>query len=96
MSRPAPRPLAGALQQLTDALAPASTLGRVQGVWERVAGPSVADAARPTAERDGVLTLTCDAAVWAHELELMGDVLVARLNDALGDEAIRSLRCRTG
>jgi predicted nucleic acid-binding Zn ribbon protein len=47
------------------------------------------------AERDGVLTVSCDAAVWAQELELMADVLIARINDALGDDAVRSLRCRT-
>jgi predicted nucleic acid-binding Zn ribbon protein len=54
----------------------------------------VAGAASPTAERDGVLTLTCVAAVWAQELELMGSELVQRLNAALGAEVIRELRCR--
>jgi predicted nucleic acid-binding Zn ribbon protein len=54
----------------------------------------VAGAASPTAERNGVLTLTCVAAVWAQELELMGLELVPRLNAALGSEVIRELRCR--
>ncbi len=40
-------------------------------------GPAIAAAARPTAERDGVLTVTCDAAVWAQELDLMADELIA-------------------
>jgi predicted nucleic acid-binding Zn ribbon protein len=81
---------------LTSTLAPASTLARVQEVWERAAGPAIAVSARPTAERDGVLTVTCAAAVWAQELDLMADELIARLNSALDGEHIRALRCRTG
>ncbi len=95
MSNRAPRQLASALAQLSDELAPATTLGRVQAAWEQAAGPAVAAAARPTGERDGVLTVTCDASVWAHELELMSVVLLALLNDALGDYALHELRCRT-
>ena len=96
MSRAAPRALAAALQELTSTLAPASTLARVQEVWERTAGPALAASARPTAERDGVLTVTCAAAVWAQELDLMAGELIPRLNAALGAERIRELRCRTG
>jgi len=96
MSRFAPRPLTSALSELTSRLAPATTLARVQGVWELAAGAAVASSARPTAERDGVLTVTCDAAVWAQELTLMASQLIERLNGALGEQAIRELRCRTG
>jgi predicted nucleic acid-binding Zn ribbon protein len=96
VSRRAPRPLSAALEGLTRSLAPASTLARVQQIWEPTAGPAIAQAARPTAEHDGVLTVTCTAAVWAQELDLMADQLTASLNAALGSEAIRELRCRTG
>ena len=95
MSRPAPRPIAAALDRFTSALAPTSTLARVQEVWERTVGPAVAASARPTAERDGVLTIACAASVWAQELDLMGTELIPRLNDALGGDRIRELRCRT-
>jgi predicted nucleic acid-binding Zn ribbon protein len=70
-------------------------LARVQSVWERAAGPTVAHAAQPTAERAGVLTLTCAAAVWAQELSLMRETLLDRLNAALGEELLADLRCRT-
>jgi predicted nucleic acid-binding Zn ribbon protein len=93
--RPAPRPLTAALDGLALALAPATTLARVQQAWEPTAGPAIAAAARPTAERDGVLTVTCDAAVWAQELHLMAGDLVPALNAAIGAQAIRELRCRT-
>jgi predicted nucleic acid-binding Zn ribbon protein len=93
--RRAPRPLTLALTDLTGALAPATTLARVQGVWSEVVGPQVAAAATPAAERDGVLTLACSASVWAQELDLMASELLPRINQALGGEPLRELRCRT-
>jgi predicted nucleic acid-binding Zn ribbon protein len=93
--KPAPRSLSVALERLTSSLAPATTLARVQEAWERATGPAIAAAARPTAEREGVLTVSCEAAVWAQELDLMAGALVPRLNAELGEQAIRELRCRT-
>ncbi|HEY5342233.1 MAG TPA: DUF721 domain-containing protein [Solirubrobacteraceae bacterium] len=94
--RIAPRSLSTAIEALTARIAPATTLARVQEVWEAAAGPGIASSARPTAERGGVLTVTCAAAVWAQELDLMSVELVEKLNTALGEDAIRELRCRTG
>ena len=94
--RIAPRPLSTAIQALTDTIAPATTLARVQALWTPATGAAISSAARPTAERDGVLTVTCTAAVWAQELDLMASELVQSLNVALGEDAIRELRCRTG
>jgi predicted nucleic acid-binding Zn ribbon protein len=94
--KPAPRSLSVALDGLTATLAPATTLARVQEVWEAAIGPAIAIAARPTAEREGVLTVTCDAAVWAQELHMMAGDLVPALNAALGDATIHELRCRVG
>jgi predicted nucleic acid-binding Zn ribbon protein len=91
----APRSLSIALGGLTRALAPATTLARVQEIWEATTGPAIATAAHPTGERNGILEVSCVAAVWAQELDLMAGELVPRLNAALGAEAIRELRCRT-
>jgi predicted nucleic acid-binding Zn ribbon protein len=96
MRKAAPRSLAFALDELGSELAPATTLARVQEVWADATGASIAAAARPTAERDGVLTVLCEAAVWAHELTMMEADLVSQINAALGAETIRELRCRTG
>jgi predicted nucleic acid-binding Zn ribbon protein len=96
MSRQAPRSLSTALQELTGALTPASKLARVQEVWEAAVGPAIAGAARPTAEHDGLLTVTCDASVWAQELELMSETVIPLLNAALDGDGVRALRCRTG
>ena len=97
MRRSAPRSLTSALERLTATLAPASTLARVQQVWEQAAGSALATAAKPTAERAGVLTVVCASSVWAQELDLMGPELLRSLNQALGQEGlVRELRCRTG
>lgn len=96
MSRPAPRPLSLALDGLTSALAPATTLARAQQAWEQAVGSTIAAAGLPTAERDGVLTVTCSDAVWSAELDLMGPELVERLNGELGETLVHRLRCRTG
>jgi predicted nucleic acid-binding Zn ribbon protein len=96
MRRVAPRRLESALAGLTRELAPASTLARVQECWERAVGEAIAAAARPTGEREGVLTVTCEAAVWAQELDLMAGELIPRLNAALGGPELTRLRCRTG
>ena len=95
MSRPAPRPLSRALEGFTATLAPASTLARVQACWDTAVGAAIAAASRPVGERDGVLTVSCDAAVWSQELDLMAPELLSRLNAALGSELLHKLRCRT-
>jgi predicted nucleic acid-binding Zn ribbon protein len=96
LSRPAPRPLSLALEGFTDAVAPATALARVQACWASSVGDAVAAAACPTAERDGVLTVRCESAVWSQELELMSSELLTRLNAALGEDLLHKLRCRMG
>jgi predicted nucleic acid-binding Zn ribbon protein len=96
MSRRAPRPFSFAVDGLTATIAPSTPLARVQEVWQAAVGEAVAQAAKPTAERSGTLTVVCSAAVWAQELTLMASELVERLNSALGEELVHELRCRTG
>jgi predicted nucleic acid-binding Zn ribbon protein len=88
-----PRTVSHAIASLADRLAPQTTLAEVQRVWVAAVGEAVAAEAEPTAERDGVLTVTCTSAVWAQELDLMGPDLVTRINGALGTAAVRGLRC---
>jgi predicted nucleic acid-binding Zn ribbon protein len=93
MRRRAPRPLATAVEALAQRLAPASLLADVQRVWERAAGPRIAREAQPVSEREGTVTLLCSAAVWMQEIDLMGPVLVDALNEQLGTERVRAVRC---
>jgi len=92
MRRRAPRPVAVALDALTTRLAPPTLLAEVQRVWPAAVGEALATAGRPVAERDGVVTVACAQAVWAQELDLMSERVVAALNTALGRPAVRRLR----
>jgi predicted nucleic acid-binding Zn ribbon protein len=94
--RPSPRPLTTALDSLNARLAPATVLARVQERWSSAVGPALAARAAPSAERDGVLTVLCDGSVWAQELDLMAPQILASVNEALGEQALHSLRCRSG
>ena len=94
MRRRAPRPAGLAVEALTRHLAPRTTLAEVQRAWPGVVGAAIGVEAQPTAEHDGVVTVSCNSAVWAQELDLMGPDLVARLNAALGSDRLRSLRCQ--
>jgi predicted nucleic acid-binding Zn ribbon protein len=85
-----PRPLAVAVAGLRAGLAPATLLADVQSAWEAVAGADVARHSKPVSERGGVVTIRCDAAVWASELTMMAPGLVAALRDRL--DSSRSLR----
>jgi predicted nucleic acid-binding Zn ribbon protein len=96
VSRPAPRSLASALEELAAELTPASTLARVQACWQDAVGAQIAAVARPLGERDGTLTVGCESSVWAAELDLLAEELLARLNSALGDRLLHKLRCRAG
>jgi predicted nucleic acid-binding Zn ribbon protein len=91
-----PRQIGEALARVTAHAAPATTIARLQGVWEAVAGPAVAAEAEPISERAGVVTVACRSAVWANELELLAPGLVEGLNGALGTEAVGTLRFVVG
>jgi predicted nucleic acid-binding Zn ribbon protein len=90
--RRAPRPLAVALEGVVERSEPATVLGQAQGVWREVAGPGLAPFAEPVSERDGVLTVACESATWAHELELLGPDLLTGMNEALGSPEGRTLK----
>jgi predicted nucleic acid-binding Zn ribbon protein len=91
--RRSPRRMELALERLADDLAPDTVLAEVQRAWSPVVGAAIAAQAEPTAERGGVVTVSCAASVWAQELDLMAPQIVARLNDALARDAVRRLRC---
>jgi hypothetical protein len=92
MRRRAPRPVAHALDAVTAALTPATVLAEVQRAWPEAAGAAFAAHAEPFRERDGEVYVACAEAVRAQELDLMSELVVERLNDALGRPAVRRLR----
>jgi predicted nucleic acid-binding Zn ribbon protein len=91
--RQGPRPVSFALDALADTLEPPTLLAAVQRAWPAAAG-SFVGVSEPVTERDGIVTVACDSAVRAHELDLMSELVVAQLNAALGRDAVRRLRTR--
>lgn len=92
----APRRAGGAsgpIGRLAGSLQPAGLLAEVQRVWPAAVGAALAARASPTAARDGVVSVTCESAVWAHELTLMSGELIGRLETHLGAGTVRGLCC---
>jgi predicted nucleic acid-binding Zn ribbon protein len=93
--RTAPRSAAHAVRALTDRVAPATSLAVVQRAWPQAAGDVLAARATPTGEAQGVVTVTCESAVWAQEIDLMATAVIERLNAEIGTELVRALRAQT-
>jgi len=93
MRRRAPRAVGAALDGVLATLEPATLLAEVQRAWPRAAGAVFAAAARPVAEKDGTIRIDCVSSVYAQELTLMADRVVASLNEHLGRPAVAGLRC---
>jgi len=99
MRRRGPRPLAGALEVVTRATAPATLLARVQACWPEAVGAAIAAEARPVSEREGTLVIACRSGTWANELELLAPSLKSKLNEVLGDSdegPVKGLRAKVG
>ena len=84
MRRPAPRPLARALETAVPGAEPATLIARVQTAWPAAVGVAVAAEAEPASEREGAVTVRCSSSLWASELDLMQADLTASLNAELG------------
>jgi predicted nucleic acid-binding Zn ribbon protein len=94
--RRAPRSLSFALARVSAGLEPATTLARVQGCWADAVGEQLAKVAKPVSEHGGVVTLACEDAMWANELELLGPELLEKVNATLGDAPVAQLRFKPG
>jgi hypothetical protein len=92
MRRRGPRPVGHALDGFTAGLMPATLLAEVQRAWPEAAGAAFAPYSEPWRENDGEVTVACPEAVRAQELDLMSELVVARLNEVLGRPAVRRLR----
>jgi predicted nucleic acid-binding Zn ribbon protein len=92
--RRAPRPAATALRAALERSAPKTPLAAVQAVWAEAVGEHLAAAAEPVSERAGTVVVECADPVWADELDLMQERLLARLRERLGEAAPKALRFR--
>lgn len=61
---------------------------RLAAVWADAVGAEVAANARPVQFRDGRLVVTTSSSAWAQTLQLMSPILVARLNERIGEAIV--------
>ncbi len=95
LGRRNPRPLADALPAAAAPLGPATLLGAVQAAWAAAVGERLAAQASPVSERDGVVTVACRSATWAHELDLLGTQVLEKVRSELPEsDDLRGLRFR--
>lgn len=64
--------------------------------WDTVVGPQIAGHARPSAMRDGVLTVLVASAPWMQQLNFLKGEIRARLNSHLGAELVRDIYLKAG
>ena len=87
-----PRRIGEALAAVQRQAAPQTPLAAVQLVWAETVGEKVARVSEPVSERGGRVTVACASAVWAQELDLMSERVVAELNLRLGRSRVTRLR----
>lgn len=90
--RRVPAPIGEVMASVLGRLTPRGLLPEAQAAWRRAAGAGIAARAHPVSERDGVLTIACESAVWAQELALMEPQLLERLEAELGAGSVAGLR----
>jgi predicted nucleic acid-binding Zn ribbon protein len=106
LRRRAPRPIAGALEQMRGNWQPVSPLGRAQTAWDEIGrvwadvvgehGSYIVERTKVVGLRGGVLTVSCSEAVVADTLGLESERVLTRLNERLAGDPIMRLRCVTG
>jgi predicted nucleic acid-binding Zn ribbon protein len=67
-------------------------LAQIQVAWPDAAGPAIAAASEPVAERQGRVTIACESGAWAQELELISELLHGRLEELIGENRLAALR----
>lgn len=93
---PDPTPLAEALGDVIRAEGWSTDISvhALLGRWPSLVGDAVAQHSAPESFAAGVVTVRADSTAWASQLRLLAPMLLARLNDALGDGTIKRITVR--
>lgn len=67
-------------------------VGSVMGRWGQIVGADIAAHTEPLTYQDGVLTVRTSSTAWATTLRLQSSMLIGRLNDEIGPDAVTELR----
>lgn len=88
------KPLASALESLIQGLGIQPKLHEYDAVlfWEEIVGEHIAKAATAIKITQGVLYVQVHASTWRNELLLRKKEIIAKLNERLGDKAVKDIR----
>ena len=92
--RRAPQQLGGAIQELLSRLDSQGNfeIVRLIRVWPEVVGEAIARRTEVSGLKFHTAVVRVSGAMWIQELNLMKPQILARLRDALGNDAVRDLR----
>jgi hypothetical protein len=76
------------------ACAPADPGRRIAALWEDTVGAEIAENAVPLQFKQGRLVVAASSSAWAQTLQLMGEDIRKRMNDALGGDAVTAVTFR--
>jgi hypothetical protein len=65
-------------------------------IWREVVGESISRITLPLIVRDGVIQVMVESPVVSHELNLLKEKYIKRINERLGEERIVDIRFRIG
>ncbi|MEA2682026.1 MAG: hypothetical protein QOK05_354 [Chloroflexota bacterium] len=69
---------------------------QVMGAWAGVVGDAVAAGANPVHYDRGRLTVDTDSPALGHQLQMQQQLIIDKLNAAIGDNVVTSIRFRMG
>lgn len=71
-------------------------LCKIWDIWEAAVGPGIAANARPAAFKGDILLLHVSNSSWLHHLRFLENELVAKVNQSLGGERIKTIQLKIG
>jgi predicted nucleic acid-binding Zn ribbon protein len=71
-----------------------AAMGSVFGRWAELVGADLAAHTKPDSFADGELAVIADSTAWATQVRLLAPMLVRRLNEEVGDGAVRRVKVR--
>jgi predicted nucleic acid-binding Zn ribbon protein len=69
-------------------------MGSVFGRWADIVGSDLAAHTQPDSFADGELAVIADSTAWATQVRLLAPMLVKRLNEEVGNGAVRRVKVR--
>jgi len=95
--RTLPDPIGREVRTELNRFGPAGKMGEIVVAWPDAVGPGISANAWPArAARDGTLHVHTSSSTWAFELAQLGDSILARLREQLGDDAPAALKFAAG